>query len=75
MLGKREKALQSNIMVYWKVELELLAAALAFNYSRDEMEFKKTSLVTINGHQIHFRVIQFCCVWNIEMMPSLTNAF
>ena len=45
------------IMMYWKVELELLAAAPEFNYSRDEMEFKKTSPVTTNGHQIHFTVI------------------
>lgn len=45
------------IMMYWKVELELPAAAPEFNYSRDEMEFKKTRLVTTNGHQIHFTVI------------------
>lgn len=63
------------IMMYWKVELKLLAAAPEFNYSRDDMEFKKTSPVTTNDHQIHFTAIQFCCVWNIEMMPGLTDVF
>lgn len=44
-------------MMYWKAELKLPAAVPEFNYSKDEMEFKKTSPVTTNGHQIHFTVI------------------
>lgn len=45
------------IIMNWKVELELPADAPEFSYSRDEMEFKKTSPVTTNDHQIHFTVI------------------
>lgn len=58
---KRVKSLQSNdndlleggthISKIWTM------VQIGFNYSRDEMEFKKTNPVTTNGHQVDFTVI------------------
>lgn len=58
---KRVKSLQSNgnnlLEGGTQVSKSRTMVQIEFNYSRDEMEFKKTSPVTTNGHQIDFTVV------------------
>lgn len=73
--AKEWRLYKQMVMMYWKLELKLLAAAPKFNYPGIEIEFKRTSTVIINVLQIHFTVTQLCYAWNIERMPNLRDVF